>query len=425
MSGQSGKSFAPHRRTIHDHATEASHRPAPVPSNQTNAYDLYCLLFVSYSIGHDCLFNCTEASSNTTEPSIRHFSFGPFEEPNQFFAPSILPLFQVYRKELSLGRNIILKISAKSLKGTRYVPCTNKSLDAFASNTATDFVIVALCARPSPRAAGFSLTGRKKGLTSAQIQAHLEDVDRHPCHSRGLPSCARILSGGLLSALAAVTLAAGAHAQSPVVEKWGTTYTIPVCGKVTGLNARCVSHIVTDRTGKILIGKQPIGGHSPADLRSAYNITTNGSSSTIVAVVDGFGYPNAEADLGVYRAQWGLPACTTANGCFKKVNQEGQQKRYLPPRTPIGTWNRRSISTWSAPCAPAARYIWSRQKTLHSTTSGRRLTRPLRWAHVNQQQLLLRRTEGRLSIRSTQPPRDCDNGRQRRCRLRPFAPRPI
>jgi subtilase family serine protease len=27
--------------------------------------------------------------------------------------------------------------------------------------------------------------------------------------------------------------------------------------------------------------------------------------------------------MGVYRAQFGLPACTTANGCFKKVNQNG------------------------------------------------------------------------------------------------------
>ena len=30
----------------------------------------------------------------------------------------------------------------------------------------------------------------------------------------------------------------------------------------------------------------------------------------------------------VYRAQYGLPACTTANGCFKKVNQNGAQASY-------------------------------------------------------------------------------------------------
>ena len=32
---------------------------------------------------------------------------------------------------------------------------------------------------------------------------------------------------------------------------------------------------------------------------------------------------NAESDLATYRANFGLPACTTANGCFRKVDQAG------------------------------------------------------------------------------------------------------
>ncbi|EWM13071.1 LOW QUALITY PROTEIN: peptidase S8 and S53, subtilisin, kexin, sedolisin, partial [Kutzneria sp. 744] len=47
-----------------------------------------------------------------------------------------------------------------------------------------------------------------------------------------------------------------------------------------------------------------------------------GAGQTI-AIVDAFDNPSAEADLGKYRQQFGLPACTTANGCFKKVNQRG------------------------------------------------------------------------------------------------------
>ena len=47
------------------------------------------------------------------------------------------------------------------------------------------------------------------------------------------------------------------------------------------------------------------------------------SRGRTVAIVDAFDDPKAEADLGVYRKQFGLPACTTANGCFKKVNQTG------------------------------------------------------------------------------------------------------
>jgi subtilase family serine protease len=47
-----------------------------------------------------------------------------------------------------------------------------------------------------------------------------------------------------------------------------------------------------------------------------------------VAIVDAYDNPNAEADLGAYRSRFGLPACTTANGCFRKVNQRGQAGPY-------------------------------------------------------------------------------------------------
>jgi len=66
-------------------------------------------------------------------------------------------------------------------------------------------------------------------------------------------------------------------------------------------------------------------GLAPCDLRNAYRLpsSTAGAGHT-VAIVDAYDDPNAEADLGVYRSTYGLPACTTANGCFLKVNQNGQ-----------------------------------------------------------------------------------------------------
>ena len=70
-------------------------------------------------------------------------------------------------------------------------------------------------------------------------------------------------------------------------------------------------------------------GFGPTDLHSAYNLPATGSTDT-VAIVDAFDNPNAEADLGVYRQQYGLPACTTANGCFKKIDQRGGTS-YPPP----------------------------------------------------------------------------------------------
>ncbi len=89
--------------------------------------------------------------------------------------------------------------------------------------------------------------------------------------------------------------------------------------------ARCFALIRTDVLP--MIGAQPnVAGYGPTDLVSAYKLphaAKSGKGQTI-AIVDAYDDPNAEADLGVYRAQFGLPACTTANKCFKKVNQSGQ-----------------------------------------------------------------------------------------------------
>jgi Ricin-type beta-trefoil lectin domain/IPT/TIG domain len=77
-------------------------------------------------------------------------------------------------------------------------------------------------------------------------------------------------------------------------------------------------------------------GYGPAQLQSAYSLpsSTAGSGAT-VALVDAYDDPNAESDLAVYRSQYGLPACTTANGCFKKVNENGDASP-LPPTEPPG-----------------------------------------------------------------------------------------
>ena len=63
-------------------------------------------------------------------------------------------------------------------------------------------------------------------------------------------------------------------------------------------------------------------GLGPSDLASSYKLGSGGTGAT-VAIVDAFDDPNAESDLAAYRSQYGLPACTTANGCFKKVNGNG------------------------------------------------------------------------------------------------------
>jgi hypothetical protein len=68
---------------------------------------------------------------------------------------------------------------------------------------------------------------------------------------------------------------------------------------------------------------------TPADIQSAYNLpsATAGGGQTLADVIWGDD-PGLESDLAVFRSQYGLPPCTTANGCFRKVNQEGQQGNY-------------------------------------------------------------------------------------------------
>ncbi len=66
------------------------------------------------------------------------------------------------------------------------------------------------------------------------------------------------------------------------------------------------------------------GGLSPANLRSAYGLTSaseaDGSGQTI-AVIDAYDDATAETDMNHYREKYGIPAC--GSGCFTKVNQEG------------------------------------------------------------------------------------------------------
>lgn len=112
--------------------------------------------------------------------------------------------------------------------------------------------------------------------------------------------------------------------------------------------SRCFALVRTDIGGTVggagsttvLSGRQrgtntTPSGYGPSDLQSAYAFpsTTAGAGQT-VAVVDAYNDPYAESDMNVYRSQFGLPACTTSNGCFKKVNQNGVQGSY--PRGNIG-----------------------------------------------------------------------------------------
>ncbi len=65
-------------------------------------------------------------------------------------------------------------------------------------------------------------------------------------------------------------------------------------------------------------------GLRPQDLHSAYGLPTTAPSKQTIALIDAYDDPAAEADLKVYDEEFHLPACTTADGCFTKVNEKGQ-----------------------------------------------------------------------------------------------------
>jgi subtilase family serine protease len=69
-------------------------------------------------------------------------------------------------------------------------------------------------------------------------------------------------------------------------------------------------------------------GLSPADVKAAYNFPSSptAGATTTIAVVDAYDDPSAEADLNVFSAQFGLPVCTGADGCFEKVDQSGSNR---------------------------------------------------------------------------------------------------
>ena len=102
--------------------------------------------------------------------------------------------------------------------------------------------------------------------------------------------------------------------------------------------------------GPLLEGSGEKGGFDPQDLQSAYRIPISGGETQTIALVDAYGYPTAEEDLAKYRERYGLPPCTKANGCFKKVNQEGVEDNYPPDKEGWETESALDIEMASAAC---------------------------------------------------------------------------
>src|SRR6266702_5826893 len=129
-----------------------------------------------------------------------------------------------------------------------------------------------------------------------------------------------------------------------------------VCpGAVVGF-ARCHALVTVDARGNPYASTSPTG-LSPATIKSVYGFLTSGTAGAgkTIAIVDAYDDPSAETDLGVFSSQYGLPGCTTANGCFAKVNQSGGTSY---PRKDAGWALEISLDVqWAHAIAPGAKIL--------------------------------------------------------------------
>jgi hypothetical protein len=134
----------------------------------------------------------------------------------------------------------------------------------------------------------------------------------------------------IAAAVVLSSLAAGLFGTAPSVAGSAVTQGASmkaVCPAATLGTAQCLVLLRTDiaalpESAVSALTTPP--GYGPADIQSAYALPSGSAGAGLtVAVVSAYDLPTAEADLGVYRSQFGQPPCTTANGCFRKVDQNG------------------------------------------------------------------------------------------------------
>ena len=146
--------------------------------------------------------------------------------------------------------------------------------------------------------------------------------------ARSLASIAALIALAACSPETSISPAAtGANASASATGAQMQSLHARVCPGAEVGSARCHSWVRVDGSGAPLATATP-SGYGSADLQSAYVLNASGGAGQTIAIVDAYHDPNAENDLNVYRAQFGLSACRKASGCFKQVSQTGSTTSY-------------------------------------------------------------------------------------------------
>src|SRR6478609_2479423 len=129
------------------------------------------------------------------------------------------------------------------------------------------------------------------------------------------------------TALAVTGLAATLPNAAAMPAKGGTAtvHTVRACtAHPAPGHASCLALALADSHGRALKSPRPLpAAFTPADVQAAYNLKGLKSGGRTVAIIDAYGYSGLEDDLAVYRDTYGLPPCTTKNGCLTIMDQNG------------------------------------------------------------------------------------------------------
>ncbi|WP_020499024.1 S53 family peptidase [Sciscionella marina] len=140
-----------------------------------------------------------------------------------------------------------------------------------------------------------------------------------------LGSIAATLAGTAVAAPVPVPVSALAHAvrAGTLGLDHGITDACTVRYRGRLLNLGCGAKLVTSaRDSASPLSTAAPAGYGPGELAKAYHLPSGGSANT-VAIVGVGAYPSLESDLAHYRQQYGLPECTTANGCLTVTDYHG------------------------------------------------------------------------------------------------------
>jgi subtilase family serine protease len=98
---------------------------------------------------------------------------------------------------------------------------------------------------------------------------------------------------------------------------------VPLAGRIVDLGCRARAVTTSTSSQQLMTTAKP-AGYGPADLADAYNLPSPGVGSGNTVTLVGIGaYPSLESDLAQYRSQYGLPPCTTGNGCLSITDYHG------------------------------------------------------------------------------------------------------